>query len=115
MNRNRLGTSGIVVSDLCLGTMTFGSTCDEATAHKIMDRAFEAGIDFFDTAELYPVPPKAEWVFQTEEIVGRWLKNKPRHSLSFWPPKSLALDTPGLSHLSAKEKRHWTAITFEPQ
>lgn len=81
MNRNRLGTSGIVVSDLCLGTMTFGSTCDEATAHKIMDRAFEAGIDFFDTAELYPVPPKAEWVFQTEEIVGRWLKNKPRHSL----------------------------------
>lgn len=59
MNRNRLGTSGIVVSDLCLGTMTFGSTCDEATAHKIMDRAFEAGIDFFDTAELYPVPPKS--------------------------------------------------------
>lgn len=81
MKRNRLGTSGIVVSDLCLGTMTFGSTCDEATSHKIMDRAFEAGIDFLDTAELYPVPPKAEWVFQTEEIVGRWLKNKPRHSI----------------------------------
>lgn len=81
MKRNRLGTSGIVVSDLCLGTMTFGSTCDEATSHKIMDRAFEAGIDFLDTAELYPVPPNAEWVFQTEEIVGRWLKNKPRHSI----------------------------------
>jgi aryl-alcohol dehydrogenase-like predicted oxidoreductase len=61
--------------------MTFGSTCDEATAHKIMDRSIDAGIDFFDTAEMYPVPPKAEYVFRTEEIVGRWLKNKPRHSI----------------------------------
>lgn len=81
MNRNRLGTSPIVVSELCLGTMTFGSSCDEATAHRIMDRSVDAGIDFFDTAEIYPVPPKAEWVHQTEEIVGRWLKNKPRHSI----------------------------------
>ena len=81
MNRNRLGTSPIVVSDMCLGTMTFGSTCDEATAHKIMDQSVEAGIDFFDTAEIYPVPPKPEWVHRTEEIVGRWLKGKPRHSI----------------------------------
>jgi aryl-alcohol dehydrogenase-like predicted oxidoreductase len=81
MKSNRLGTSGITVSELCLGTMTFGSSCDEATAHKIMNRAYEAGIDFFDTAEIYPVPPKVEWVHQTEEIVGRWLKDKPRHSL----------------------------------
>ena len=81
MNRNRLGSSPIVVSELCLGTMTFGGSCDEATAHKIMDRAVDAGIDFFDTAEIYPVPPKEEWVHHTEEIIGRWLKDKPRHSL----------------------------------
>ncbi len=81
MNRNRLGRSPIVVSELCLGTMTFGSSCDEATAHKIMDRSVDAGIDFFDTAEMYPVPPKVEWVYRTEEILGRWLKGKPRDSL----------------------------------
>ena len=82
MNKNRLGTSGIIVSELCLGTMTFGSSCNEKTAFRIMDRAVDAGIDFFDTAEIYPVPPKKEWVHQTEEIVGRWLKGKPRHSIT---------------------------------
>ena len=81
MKKNRLGTSGIAVSELCLGTMTFGSTCDEPTAHRIMDRSIEAGIDFFDTAEIYPVPPKIDWVHKTEEIVGNWLKSKPRHSV----------------------------------
>jgi len=61
--------------------MTFGSSCDEAEARRIMDRAYDAGIDFFDTAEMYPVPPDAKYVHQTEEIVGRWLKEKPRESL----------------------------------
>ena len=78
MQRRRLGRSGIVVSDIGLGTMTFGSQCDEATSHRLMDRAWEAGIDFFDAAELYPVPPKAEWVGVTESILGRWLRHKPR-------------------------------------
>lgn len=61
--------------------MTFGSTCDEAGAFRIMDRALEAGINFFDTAEIYPVPPEMEWVHRTEEIVGKWLKTKPRDAL----------------------------------
>ena len=73
MRRNRLGRSGIVVSDICMGTMTFGSQADEAAAFAIMDKAFEAGIDFFDTAEMYPVPPDAKWIGATEEIVGRWM------------------------------------------
>ncbi len=73
MRRNRLGRSGIVVSDICMGTMTFGSQADEATAFAIMDKAFEAGVDFFDTAEMYPVPPDAKWIGTTEEIVGRWM------------------------------------------
>jgi aryl-alcohol dehydrogenase-like predicted oxidoreductase len=81
MNRRRLGKSGITVSDICLGTMTFGLQADEKESFAIMDRAFEAGVNFFDTAEVYPVPPSAELVGVTEEIVGRWLKSKPRESI----------------------------------
>lgn len=81
MKRNRLGKSGIVVSDICMGTMTFGSHADEKTAFEILDRAFEAGIDFYDTAEVYPVPPTSESAGFTEEIVGRWMKTKNRDAI----------------------------------
>ncbi len=81
MRRNRLGSSGVTVTDICMGTMTFGSQCDEPTSHAICDRAWEAGIDFFDAAEIYPVPPKAETFGVTEEFFGRWLKTKPRESV----------------------------------
>ena len=81
MQRRRLGGSGVVVSDICMGTMTFGTQCDESTSHAICDRAWEAGIDFFDAAELYPVPPSAELYGVTEEILGRWLKTKPREAV----------------------------------
>ncbi|HMU84109.1 MAG TPA: aldo/keto reductase [Leptospiraceae bacterium] len=81
MKKRRLGTSSMVVSEIGLGTMTFGSSCDEETAFKIMDLAYESGIDFFDTAEIYPVPPEAKWVHRTEEIVGKWMKGKPRDSI----------------------------------
>ena len=81
MSRRRLGKSAIVVSDICMGTMTFGSQTDEAAALRILDRCFDAGIDFYDTAEGYPVPPDAKWVGRTEEIVGKWLKTKPRDAI----------------------------------
>ncbi len=81
MQRKRLGRSGIVVSDICMGTMTFGSQCDEKDSFRIMDMAFDAGIDFYDTAEMYPVPPDEKYVGVTEEIVGRWLKTKPRDAV----------------------------------
>ena len=61
-----------------MGTMTFGLQADEPTSFAIMDRALDAGIDFFDTAEMYPVPPSAERFGVTEQIVGRWLKGKTR-------------------------------------
>lgn len=76
MNRKRLGRSGLVVTDICLGTMTFGLQADEVTSFAIMDRAVEAGIDFFDAAEMYPVPPSARLFGVTEEIVGRWMKER---------------------------------------
>jgi len=81
MKKRRLGKSAIVVSEICMGTMTFGSSCEEKEAFRIMDRAYDAGIDFYDTAELYPVPPDIKYVFRTEEIVGKWLKTKPRDSI----------------------------------
>lgn len=81
MKKRRLGTSGLVVTELCMGTMTFGEQADEATAFAILDRAYDFGIDFYDTAEMYPVPPSAAKAGVTEEIVGRWLKTKPRHTV----------------------------------
>jgi aryl-alcohol dehydrogenase-like predicted oxidoreductase len=81
MKRKRLGRSGLVVTDICMGTMAFGLQADEKTSFAIMDRAVEAGIDFFDTAEMYPVPPSAETFGITEEIVGRWLQSVDREKL----------------------------------
>jgi aryl-alcohol dehydrogenase-like predicted oxidoreductase len=81
MKTNRLGRSAIVVSDICMGTMTFGTGADEKTAFEILDRSYDAGIDFFDTAENYPVPPDAKYAGLTEDIVGRWMKTKSRDSL----------------------------------
>jgi aryl-alcohol dehydrogenase-like predicted oxidoreductase len=81
MKRRRLGRSGLVVSEICLGTMTFGSMADEATSFAIMDRAFEAGVDFLDAAEAYPVPPSPKTAGRTEEIVGKWLKRQSRDAV----------------------------------
>ncbi len=93
MQRRRLGTSAIVVSDICMGTMTFGSQTDEDEALRILDASFDAGIDFYDTAEGYPVPPDIKWIGRTEEIVGKWLKTKPRDAII------LATKVSGPSHV----------------
>ena len=81
MKRRRLGRSGIVVSEICMGTMTFGTMADEKAAIDVLDRSFDAGIDFYDTAENYPVPPDPSYAGRTEEILGRWVKSKPRDAL----------------------------------
>lgn len=81
MQTKRLGKSPIVVSKICMGTMTFGNQADEAMSFRILDKAFDAGINFFDTAENYPVPPDEKWAGRTEEIVGRWMKTKRRDSI----------------------------------
>jgi len=70
------GRSGLSVSRLCLGTMTFGLQCDEAQSISILDAAAEGGIDFLDTADVYPLGGDKDTVGRTEEIVGRWLKGK---------------------------------------
>jgi hypothetical protein len=81
MKQRRLGRTGLVVSEICLGTMTFGSMADERTSLAIMDRAFEAGVDFLDVAEIYPVPPARKWAGASETIVGKWLQDKPRDAV----------------------------------
>src|SRR3546814_8446596 len=64
-----------------MGTLPFGSQADEATARRVLDLCFEAGINFDEPAEGYPVPPDIQWVGRTEEIVGRWMKTKPRDAI----------------------------------
>jgi aryl-alcohol dehydrogenase-like predicted oxidoreductase len=77
MNTVQLGHSDLHVTSVCLGTMTFGEQVNEATAHTIMDRAVERGINFLDTAEMYAVPPRAETFNATEIILGNWLVARP--------------------------------------
>jgi aryl-alcohol dehydrogenase-like predicted oxidoreductase len=71
-----MGRTGLKVSEICLGTMTFGMQCDEAASFAIMDTAFEQGIDFFDTADGYPMGGTLATVGSTETIVGKWLKGR---------------------------------------
>ncbi|WP_439517446.1 aldo/keto reductase [Hydrogenophaga sp.] len=77
MNSISLGTSSLKVSPICMGTMTFGQQVDEATAHRIMDRALERGLNFLDTAEMYSVPARAETYGATETILGNWFARNP--------------------------------------
>lgn len=77
----KLGQSDLNVSKVCLGTMTFGDQNTQAEAHQQLDYAVAQGINFIDTAEMYPVPPKAETYTKTEPIIGAWLKNQQRDKL----------------------------------
>ncbi len=81
MDFRYIGQSGLRVSSICMGTMTFGSVTNKEEAFKVMDMAYDRGINFYDTAELYPVPPKKSYLGLTEEWVGEWLKTKPRDSV----------------------------------
>jgi aryl-alcohol dehydrogenase-like predicted oxidoreductase len=74
MRVKRLGRSGLKVTEVCMGTMTFGNQAPEEVAHAILDRALEAGVSFIDAADIYPVPGTIETAGRTEEVVGRWLK-----------------------------------------
>ncbi len=73
MQYSTLGSTKIQVSRICLGTMTFGEQNTEAESHAQMDLAFERGINFFDTAEMYPIPPRGETQGRTETYIGSWL------------------------------------------
>lgn len=74
MKLKKLGSSDLMVSEVCLGTMTFGEQNTEAEAHQQLDFAIAQGVNFIDTAEMYPVMPRAETVNRTEQCIGSWIK-----------------------------------------
>jgi 1-deoxyxylulose-5-phosphate synthase len=76
MKFTKFGSTGLTVSRLCLGTGTFGTQADEAVAFQILDKAAGAGVNFIDTADIYPMGPDRSVVGRAEEIVGRWLQGK---------------------------------------
>ena len=81
MEHRYIGKSGLRVSPICMGTMGFGTWSDKEESFKILNTAYDRGINFYDTAEIYPVPPSQELVGVTEFIFGEWIKTKPRDSL----------------------------------
>lgn len=76
MEYRELGRTGVKVSALCLGTMTFGEQNSEAEGHAQLDHAAEQGINFLDASEIYPIPPKPETQGRTESIIGTWLASR---------------------------------------
>ena len=81
MKFKKLGRTGIEVSEICLGTMTWGNQNSEAEAHEQMDYALSEGVNFFDTAEMYPTNPKlAETQGRTEEYIGSWFRKSGRRN-----------------------------------
>ncbi len=76
MEYRRLGNTDIEVSVICLGTMTWGQQNTEADAHAQLDTALETGINFIDTAEMYPIPTKGETYGRTEQYIGSWIKQR---------------------------------------
>jgi len=81
MDYTNLGRTGLKVSRLCLGTMTFGWSADEGTSFEIMDAAFSAGINFFDTADIYSYWVDGNTGGESEAIIGRWLKTRNRRDV----------------------------------
>jgi aryl-alcohol dehydrogenase-like predicted oxidoreductase len=77
MKHVSLGASALQVTPICLGTMTFGEQVNEATAHSILDRSLERGVNFLDAAEMYSVPARAETCGSTETILGTWFAKHP--------------------------------------
>ncbi len=81
MKYRYIGKTGLRVSPICMGTMTFGTQCDKKEAFRIMDKAYDHGVNFYDTAELYPVPPETKLAGITEEWVGEWMLTRSRDSI----------------------------------
>ena len=76
MEKNSLGSSGIDVSCLGLGTMTYGEQNTEAEAFAQLDCAVDHGVNLIDTAEMYPVPPQKKTFSRTEQIIGNWIQSR---------------------------------------
>ncbi len=103
MEYRPLGTTGTNVSTICLGTMTWGEQNSEADAHQQLDYAVERGVNFIDTAEMYPVPPRAETAGLTERYIGNWLRGRTDRDKLIIASK---IAGPGLDHCRGGRSRH---------
>jgi aryl-alcohol dehydrogenase-like predicted oxidoreductase len=106
MKRRRLGRTGLVVSEICMGTMTFGNQADERTSFAILDRAWDAGVDFLDIAETYPVPPDPKYAGRSEEICGKWMAGKSRDAVFI----ATKVAGPGMGWFLAPQRSGKTAL-----
>ncbi|MFV8836247.1 NADP(H)-dependent aldo-keto reductase [Aquisalimonas sp.] len=106
MQYRPLGTTGADVSTICLGTMTWGEQNTEAEAHEQLSYAVDQGVNFIDTAEMYPVPPKADTAGLTEQYIGTWLKGRQDRDKLVLASK---IAGPGLDHCRDGKSRHTPA------
>ncbi len=111
MKRRRLGRNGLEVPELCLGTMTFGLQVDQAGSYAIMDAAMEAGLNFFDTADAYPLGGGLDTIGVTEEIIGRWMAERGNReqlilATKCWAPTRRGANNHGLSRQHIMESVH---------
>src|SRR3972149_3828237 len=110
MRKVRLSDSALQVTDLCLGTMTWGEQDTEREAHAQLDWALDRGIDFVDTAEMYPIPPRKETQGSTERILGAWLaRNRHRRDRLLVASKHAGT---GRRHDGRKGETHISAKTI---
>lgn len=88
MQYTKLPHSSLEISKICLGTMTFGEQNTEKEAFEQLDFALDHGVNFIDTAEMYPVPPQASTQGLTEQYIGNWLAKSGKREKSYWQQKS---------------------------
>ena len=110
MKTKHMGRTGLKVSEICLGTMTFGNQCDVPTSFAIMDKAFENGITFFDTADAYPLGGTPEMLGRTEEYVGRWIRERGRREQIVLATKFRNPMGPGMNNQGTSRKHIMSAV-----
>ncbi len=110
MKIKKLGRAGLKVTEICLGTMTFGGSADEATSFAIMDVADQAGVNFFDTADMYPLGADYTGAGATEEIVGRWIQSRKARDRVVLATKARNRMGPGPNNVGLSRKHLMKAV-----
>lgn len=105
MKYNKLGSTDVEVSRICLGTMTYGEQNTEKEGHEQLDYAVDQGVNFIDTAELYAIPPRAETYGATEKVIGSWLKKRGRRDDVVIASKIAGPGADWVSHIRGGETR----------
>ena len=106
MNYKKLGNTDLDVSTICLGTMTWGEQNTQEEGFEQMDYALDQGVNFWDTAELYAVPPKSETFGYTETIIGNWFEKNKKRDKVILATKVAGPSRLSLIHISAPTRRY---------